>query len=508
MAGTESAYCTPVFSPDGQWLAFFDTGAHELRKISIQGGPPLTLAKVGGIFGASWGSSGAIIYADGTVRTGIHKVSSAGGTPELITHVDSTKGEIDHRWPVLLPGDKAFLFVIENGKGPDEAQIVAQRLDTGQRQLVVQGGTFPQYVPAGYLVYVDRGALMAAPFDVDRLQLKGPAVPVSERVRESGFGAAEFGLSSQGSLVYVPAPGGVQVDQRRLVWVSRDGTEQSLPAPERDYDVPRLSPDGRRVAVAIGSVEQGNQIWLVDLLLETLTRFTLEGSDNEYPAWSPDAKWIAFQSDKEGPGNLWWQRADGSGGLERLTTSVYAQAPSSWSQDGQLLAFTELNTSTGGKHDIWVLRLSDREPQLFLREPSDEGAPRFSPDGRWLAYVSDESGRKEVYVKPYPAPGGKWQISTDGGNEPVWNRNGRELFYRDRNKMMAVETTTQPSFSAGKPRMLFEGQYVPGSGPEFPNYDASPDGQHFLMIKESRARLNVVLNWFEELKQKVPTGKK
>jgi Tol biopolymer transport system component len=503
MAGTEGAYCTPVFSPDGQWLAFFDTGARELRRISIQGGPPVTLAKVGGIFGASWGNSGAIIYCDGTVRTGIHKVSSAGGTPELITHVDSTKGEIDHRWPVLLPGGKAFLFVIENGNGPDEAQIVAQRLDTGQRRLVVQGGTYPQYVPEGYLAYVQRGALMAAPFDVDRLQVRGSAVPVSEHVRESGFGAAEFGLSSQGSLVYVPAPGGVQADQRRLVWVRRDGTEQSLPTPERDYSEPRLSPDGRRVAVTIQSVQQGAQIWLVDLSRETLTRFTFEGNTNEYPDWTPDAKRIVFHSDKEGQMNLFWQRADGSGGLERLTTGRYPQAPSSWSPDGQLLAFTEL---TGPGHTIWVLRLSDRKPQPFLRDPSDETAPRFSPDGRWLAYVSDESGREEVYVQPYPGPGGKWQISTEGGNEPLWNRNGRELFYRDRNKMMAVEIATQTTFSAGKPRTLFEGQYMPGAGPSFANYDASPDGQHFLMIKDRGAQINVVLNWFEELKQKVPPG--
>jgi eukaryotic-like serine/threonine-protein kinase len=507
MAGTEGAYCTPVFSPDGQWLAFFDTGTHELRKISIQGGPPITLTKVGGIFGASWGNTGAIIYCDGTVRAGLQMVSSAGGTPEWITHVDPTKGEIDHRWPVLLPGGKTFLFVIEKSKGPDDAQIVGQRLDTGERQLVVQGGTFPQYVPEGYLIYVHRGTLMAVPFDVDRLQVRGTAVPVSEHVRESGRGAAEFGVSSQGSLVYVPAPGGVQTDQNRLVWVSRDGTEQSLPAPERDYYIPRLSPDGRRVAVTIESEQLGAQIWLVDLSRETLARFTFEGNRNEYPAWTPDAKRIVFHSDKEGVQNLFWQRADDSGGLERLTTSGHNQAPSSWSPDGQFLAFTELRPS-GGAHDIWVLRLSDHNPQPFLRGPFDETAPRFSPDGRWLAYVSDESGHEEVYVRPYPGPGGKWQISTEGGNEPVWNRNGRELFYRNRNKMMAVEITTRPSFSPGKPRVLFEGQYMPGQGPSFSNYDASPDGQHFLMIKESGAQLNVVLNWFEELKQKVPDGKK
>ena len=194
-----------------------------------------------------------------------------------------------------------------------------------------------------------------------------------------------------------------------------------------------------------------------------------------------------------------------------MTTSEYIQAPMSWSPDGQLLAFIEVNPTTG--YDIWVLRLSDRKAQPFLRTPFNEAAPRFSPDGRWLAYISDESGRYEIYVQPYPGPGGKWQISTEGGTEPVWNRNGRELFYRSGDKMMAVDIATQPGFAAGKPRMLFEGPYVPTPATS-PNYDVSPDGQRFLMLKPSEqaqaapTQINVVLNWFEELKQKVPTGKK
>jgi Tol biopolymer transport system component len=514
LAGTEGAYCTPVFSPDGQWLAFFSPDVLELKKISIQGGPPVTLVKAGGMLGACWGSDDTIIYAEGPPGRvpGLQRVSSAGGKPEWITHVDSTKGETAHRWPIFLPGGKAFLFAIEKGSSPNDAQIVVQRLDTGQRRLLVQGGTFPQYVPAGYLVYVLRGRLMAAPLDVRRLQVKGPAVPLDENVQETSAGApatnaAQFGLSPEGSLVYVPAPGGVQAAQRRLVWISRNGTEQSLAAPAHAYLEPRLSPDGRRVAVTLE--EQEIQIWLYDLSRETLTRLTSEGGDN--PVWTPDGKRIAFRSRKEGPLNLFWQPADGSGGLERLTNSEHVQAPDSWSPDGQLLAFTELNPTTG--RDIWVLRLSDRKPQPFLRTPSDESAPRFSPDGRWLAYVSNESGRYETYVQPYPGPGGKWQISTEGGTEPVWNPNGRELFYRSGGKMMVVDITTQPSFAMGRPRMLFEGgQYGLPTGSysyPFPNYDVSPDGQRFLMItKESKPQINVVLNWFEELKQKVPAGKK
>jgi eukaryotic-like serine/threonine-protein kinase len=241
-----------------------------------------------------------------------------------------------------------------------------------------------------------------------------------------------------------------------------------------------------------------------------MTRFTFEGV-NGSPTWTPDGKRIAFGSTKEGQQNLFWQLADGSGGLERLNIAEHREAPISWSPNGQLLAFVDIDPTTS--RDIWVLRMSDRKAQPFLRTTFNESGPRFSPDGRWLAYVSDESGRYEVYVQPYPGPGGKWQISTDGGTEPIWNRNGRELFYRSGDKMMAVDIATQPSFIAGKPRMLFEGPYLPAPG-TVPNYDVSPDGQRFLMLKPveqagaAPTQINVVLNWSEELKRLVPAGTK
>jgi len=472
----------------------------ELKKISVQGGSPVTVVKAGGLLGATWGGDDTIIYSDPGAQ-GLQRVSSAGGPPKFVTHADSTKEETAHRWPVFLPGGKAFLFVIEKSSGPDDSQIAVQRLDTGQRQIVVQGGTFPQCVSEERLVYVHRGTLLAVPFDVDKLQVKGTAIAVGEHVRESGYGAAQFGLSPQGSLVYVAAPGGVQAAERKLMWVSRNGTEQSLAFPARDYQAPRLSPDGRIVAVGIE-----DQVWLIDLSRETLTRLTFEG-ENGNPSWTPDGKRITFQSNET---NLFWQLADGSGGRERLTNSKYIKRADSWSPDGQLLVFTQFDPSTG--RDIWVLRLSDRTAEPLLRTPSNESAPRFSPDGRWLVYVSDESGRYEVYVQPYPGPGGKRQISTEGGTEPLWNRNGRELLYRSGNKMMAVEITTLPSFAFSTPRMLFQGeQYMTAAGPysyPFPSYDVSPDGQRFLMItKESKPQINVVLNWFEELKRHVPSGK-
>jgi len=382
----------------------------------------------------------------------------------------------------------------------------------------------PRYAPSGHLVYAQGGNLMAVPFDPQRLAIKGAAVPVVVSVLQSPLsGAAQYSFSATGSLVYVS--GGVQSGQSRLVWVSRNGAEQPMAAPTHAYLLPRLSPDGRRVAVTI--TEQETQVWLYDLPRETLTRFTFEGNYNVVPVWTPDGKRIAFESAKEGPLNIFWQLADGSGGLERLTTSEYLHAPSSWSPDGQLLAFFEVNPAT--QRDIWVLRIGDssagsgqvpsvasgqvRKAQPFLRTQFDESVPRFSPDGRWLAYISNESGRSEIYVQPYPGPGGKWQISTEGGTEPAWNPNGRELFYRSGDKMMEVEIATQPGFAAGTPRMLFEGRYEPAPFPST-NYDVSRDGQRFLMIKSieqeqaAPTQINVVLNWFEELKRRVPTGTK
>jgi eukaryotic-like serine/threonine-protein kinase len=292
------------------------------------------------------------------------------------------------------------------------------------------------------------------------------------------------------------------------VWVTRNGAEQPIAAPARAYRIPRLSPDGRRVVVAID--DEGVQTWLYDLSRETLIRLTFGGTVNQAPVWSSDGKRVAFQSNREGPLNVFSQFADGSGGLERLTSGS-SPAANSWSSDGQLLAFVDVDPTTGW--DIWVLRLSDHKAQPFLQTASNESAPIFSPDGRWLAYVSDETGRSEVYVQPYPGPGGRWQISADDGAEPEWNPNGRELFYRSGRKMMAVDIATQPGFTAGKPRVLFEGDYLP-TPLQFPNYDVSQDGQRFLMLKPSEqeaaapTQINVVLNWFEELKRLAPTGKK
>ncbi len=517
--GTEGAI-NPFFSPDGQWLGFFADG--KLKKISVSGGAALTLGNAANPSGANWGSLGTIAFAPENVSV-LQQVPDAGGAPQPLTRFE--KGDVTHRWPEFLPGGKAVLFAAGPGAlNFANAQVAVQSVGGGEKRNLLQAGTQPGYAPSGHLVYAQRGTLMAVPFDPQRLTATGGAVPVAEGVLQSpSSGAAQYSFSATGSLVYVS--GSVQSARRRLVWVSRNGAEQPLAAPAHAYVFPRLSPDGRRVAVTIQ--EQETQVWLYDLPRETLTRLTFEGNQNYNAVWTPDGKRIAFESTKEGPLNIFWQLADGSGGLERLNTSEYVNAPMSWSPDGQLLAFIEVNPTT--QRDIWVLRMGDPSPgsgqipsaasgqgrkaQPFLRTPFDETLPRFSPDGHWLAYISDESGRYEIYVQPYPGPGGKWQISTEGGTEPVWNPNGRELFYRSGDKMMAVDIATQPGFAAGTPRMLFEGPYEPAPVP-IDNYDVSPDGQRFLMIKPSEqaqaapTQINVVLNWFEELKRRVPTGKK
>jgi serine/threonine-protein kinase len=488
--GTEGGV-GPFFSPDGQWIGFSAGG--KLKKVSLSGGLPVSLADVaaiGGSSGASWGSQGTIAFAPGI--SPIQQVSDAGGNVQPLTHLE--KGERVHGQPEFLPEGSGLLYDIYSG--PGTGKVAVQSLKTGERRELLQAGNLPRYAPSGHLVYLQGANLMAAPFAPRRLAITGAAVPVIE-------GVFQYSFSSTGSLVYVP--GSSQALQLRLVWVDRKGAEQALPAPAHNYVMPRISPDGRRVAAALE--EADSQVWLYDLARDTLTRLTFEGANNVDPVWTPDGKRIVFKGHAN---RLFWQPSDGSGAAEGLTSGPLStnDIPSSWSPDGQAVAIVE----TIGTQSVWILPLQDRKPQLFDRGQTNESAPRFSPDGHWIAYTSAESGRIEIYVRPYPGPGGKWQISTEGGTEPLWNPKGRELFYRIGNKMMAVEVTTQGAFSAGKPRVLFEGAYVP-TPRSLPNYDVSPDGQRFLMLKateqaQAPTQINVVLNWFEELKRRVPSGTK
>ncbi len=501
--GTEGA-AHPFFSPDGQWLGFFAN--QKLKKISVRGGAAQTLADATLSNGASWRSQGTIAFSAAT-SSFLQQVPEAGGEPQELTHLEA--GEVSHRWPEFLPGGKAMLFAASTSSFSwSNSRIAVQSIGTGARQYLQQAGSQPHYASSGHLVYAQGSTLMAVPFDAQSLAVTGPAAPVVEGVLQSpSSGAAQYSISVTGSLVYIL--GGVQANQRRLVWVTRTGAEQPVPAPARAYLFPRVSPDGRRVVVA--TTENETQLWLYDISREALTRFTFEGAVNLNGIWTPDGKRITFQSSKDGVPTVYWQKADGSGGLERLTTGQNSNFPVSWSPDGQVLAFVEVNPTT--QRDLWVLRMDDRKTEPFLKTKFDESVARFSPDGHWLAYISNELGRYEIYVQPYPGPGGKWLISTEGGTEPAWNPNGREIFYRNGDKMMAVDIATEPSFAVGKPHVLFAGPYEPSPATS-PNYDVSPDGQRFLMLKPSEqeaaapTQINVVLNWFEELKRRVPTGKK
>jgi eukaryotic-like serine/threonine-protein kinase len=502
--GTDGAF-QPFFSPDGESVAFGVPSERTLKKVSLQGGPAVTICDVPDLRNGSWGADGTIVFASGATGGGLYRVSAAGGKPELLASPDPKQGERWYRWPEILPGGRAVVFTTLTTGSVDQAQVAVLSLQTGKRKVLVQGGSDPHYASSGHLVYGRSGTLMAVPFDLASLKITGAPVPIQEGVYSKAGGAADFAVSQNGSLIYE----GLQAIQSTLLWVDRKGAEQPVPGPPRAYFFPQLSANGQRVAVAI---QEGGelQIWLYDLRRDSLTRWTFAGAYNLMGAWTPDGQRIAFESDKEGPLNLFWQRADGSGGLERLSTSEYSQYPRSWSPDGQALAFTQI--SAAGNTGIWILRIADRKAQPFLQTAFNELAPIFSPDGHWIAYDSDESGRDEIYVRPYPGPGGEYQISTDGGTEPVWNPKGGELFYRNGDKMMAVEVATRPTFSAGKPKMLFEGSYLLSRG-AVADYDISKDGQRFLMLKSSNQEqgatspINVVLNWTEELKRRVPAGR-
>jgi serine/threonine-protein kinase len=501
--GTEGAEI-PFFSPDGRSVGFFAGG--KLKKVSLSGGAPLTICSAPASRGASWGSDGTIILAP-SLSLGLFQVSAAGGTPKPLSFPDRKKGELSHRWPQILPGNKEVLFTIWTGNfNWDYDRIGVLSLETGERRVLLEGGTYARYVPSGHLVYARAGELLAVPFDLKQLEVTGPSVSMVQGISVTrALGVAQFSLSGDGSFAYVP--GGSSVSERTLLWVDRKGASRPLLAPARAYGTPRLSPDGRRLAVGIYGAPG---LWLYDLARGALTRLT-ESTLSPHPIWTPDGERVTFASLESGVINLYRMPVDGSSGAERLTTSENGQWPGSWSPDGRMLAFTEADPTTG--YDLWVLKLEgDRKPRPFLQTPSNESGPIFSPDGRWLAYVSDESGRQEIYVRPFPGPGGKMQISTEGGNEPMWARNGRELFYRNGDKMMVTAVETQGVFAASQPKQLFEGHYETSYNAFERDYDISPDRQEFLMVKAAEqesppTQLNVVLNWSDELRRLAPAGK-
>ncbi|HKE57078.1 MAG TPA: protein kinase [Pyrinomonadaceae bacterium] len=495
ISGTEGAY-NPFFSPDGKWVGFF--ADNKLKKVSLSGGEPVTLCEARNPICASWRKDDEIFFGDQEGGT-LTRVSVSGGTPKAVSTGGAQVNDVE-----VLPGNKWLLFSTLQGSNPDNAEIRALSLETGKVTTIMQGGSGPHYLASGHLLFTRSGALLAAPFDLKTNQLTGPAVAVLEGVRSETYGNAQFSVSNNGTIVYMAgAPGWMG----KPVWVDRQGKTTPIDLPAQCYGSFKLSPDGKRLAISVAAAK--DDIWIYELERGTFLRLTNEGN-NINPVWSPDGRQLAFSSIRDGHYGIFVKAADGSGNEEQLASAPAGtgQIPESWSPDGKALAIGQWNATDQG--DIWILPLDGkRELQQFLRTQFSEFFSSFSPNGRWLAYTSDESGRYEVYVRPYPGPGGKWQISTEGGEEAVWSANGQELFYRNGEKWMVAVVRTNNDFRAETPALMFENYFINVLGL---SHWPQPDGQRQVMIQplgaESNLRqINVVLNWFEDLKRQVPPGK-
>ena len=490
--GTENAIL-PFFSPDGAWLGFaIDGGA--LKKISLAGGPPVTIcAGCNTRAGGTWGPDDVILIGEG--GGGLRMVPASGGDPTAVTTL--AEGETIHRQAEILPGGKALLFTALTGT-IETATIELYSLDTGERRRLVDG-THPFYAPTGHIVFVREQSLWAIPFDVETLETKGEAIPLVEGIQVERGGATQFALADNGTLVYVPIGGAGDGAERALVWVDRQGNRTPLEQEQREFSHPRFSPDGRRILLQIA--EEGQKdIWLYDVERESLARQTLDAISFS-PVWTPDGARLTFTA-WTGSYHLFWKLAEGGENREQLLEQ-HSELPRarSWSPDGTRLAFQKIYPETGA--DIWIFSMDEREASPFLATPANEDWPVFSADGQWIAYESDESGQREVYLTTYPGSEHKRQVSIAGGGDPRWRSDGSELFYiSEAGVLMAVPVATTPTLRLGAPLPLFE-----LSGRE---YDVHPSGERFLIVRTERqatpGHINVVLNWFEELKRLVPTG--
>jgi serine/threonine-protein kinase len=484
LQGTAGAI-SPFFSPDGQWVAFFAGG--RLKKIPIRGGAPITVCDAADGFGGSWSSNGTIVFAPAT-GAALQRVAADGGTPARATALDVARGEFSHRWPEFLPDGDTILFTVGTVGEWDQAEVVAQSLSTGKRTAVLKGGTNPRFVPPSQLAYVHDGAVWLAGFDPSRLVLTGKPGRALEGVATTVDGATQFAVSRAGEIAYHPA---VSTSARRLVVV--DGRDQTpLAAPAHAYVTPRVSPDGRRVL--LGIADNAEHVWSYDLTAGTLTQLTFEAS-NRAPIWLPDGRRIAFASNRNGQLNLFAAPASSDGLAERLTASESLQVPGSWSPDGEMLVFMEQHPSTG--RDIWLLSRNGARTAL-VATPADESAPRFSPDGRWIAYVSNESGQAEVYLRSSEAAAAGRKVSEGGGTEPVWRRDGGALYYRSDGRLLVLPISAGAP-KAGPGRVVFDG-IAEGGTFDAAGYDTMTGIDRFLMITSASAgsapsELRIILNW-------------
>jgi eukaryotic-like serine/threonine-protein kinase len=508
----------PFFSPDGQWIGFWEAG--QIKKVSVTGGAPVTVCAFSPPpYGASWADDNTILLGHGP--RGIWRVSAEGGVPERIVTVE--QGQRAHG-PQLLPDGRSVLFTLAQSTSWDEAHIVVQSLDSGHRRSLV-GGTDGRYLRTGHLVYAMRDTMLAVPFDAVTLTVAGTPLPLVEGVRRQGAftSAAQFAVSSGGTLAYVET-NKFPASRRKLAWVDRQGREEAISADPRPYVYPRLSPEGTRVALDVQ--DDDRDIWVWDFTRGTLERIISHPTADNEPVWTTDSQRLIFLSGRSGIGqNLFWQAANGTGTAERLTDGSRIRGADTMSADGKGLVLRE--SDGHGNFDLTFLDLRDRPPaepassgtRPLVQSSFSESNAEISPGGKWLAYQSNNSGAFEIYVRPFPNTlDGQWRVSTAGGTEPLWARDGRELFYRGpTGAMMRVLIAPRSLWTAGAPTQLFEASaYALGGSGEYAallrrTYDVSPDGRRFLMIKNASApvislaqRIVVVQNWFEELNSKVP----
>ncbi len=493
----------PFFSPDGAWIGFIDDEA--LRKVAVTGGAAVTLSEVNRFHnGASWSADGTIFVSQ---PEGVLRVSDEGGTPDLVIP-EEPAGNITR--PQLLPDGEHLLFTFRpQGSNWDDAEIVVESLVTGERRTLLRGGTDARYVPTGHLVYIHEATLLAVPFDLASLSVSGGAVPLVESVRQAPLntlGAAYFAVSPDGALAYMQGAGGLLI--RPLVWVDRQGREEAVPAEPRAYSEFTLSPDGSRVAVRVAD-PGGADVWVYDLRRDTLTRLTFDSRNQLFPTWTPDGRRLAFGTP------LAWKAADGTGDVEPLGEDSNEWIPQAFSPDGTTLLFMDIQDG----RDLGVLAVDDGTSTLLVEGEFLAQNGSLSPDGRWLAYQSNESGRMEVYVRPFPdADAGRWQVSSGGGIWPLWNPAAQEIFYVGPRGLTTVAFDTEQTFTPGTVTLLFDTTpYVTGQT-LYRRAAVSPDGQRFLMIKlevdpvtddssGGQDQIHVVLNWFTELQARVPTGR-
>jgi eukaryotic-like serine/threonine-protein kinase len=477
----------PFFSPDSAWLGFFAGG--ELRKVSVRGGVPQALARANASRGASWGDDNRIVFAP-SFRSALLRVSADGGTVESLTKLDVGLDESSHRWPQVLPGSRAVIFTAERTRG---SAVVVASLDNGERRLTIEGADVGRYVSTGHLVYVQGSRLMAAPFDIGRLAADRPGVSLFN-IGPPSVDSVAFEGTDAGMLAYRSGSVGTST----LVWANRAGIISPFTRELRGFAHPRVSPDGRRIVAS-----RENDLWVYDLARDGSSQLTFQGGS--IPLWTPDGREVIYGRARPGTGwDIFRKPADGTGSEQELVARPLDQVPSGGnpSKDGQL-PYGEWSFESAA--DIRLLSMKDGTDRVFLRTPEFELNATFSPDTRYIAYVSTELGTPQVFIRPVIGEGGVRRVSVEGGVEPHWSPNG-ELFFRNGTRVVAVDVRTQPELVVGTPRTLFEGPFVL-SGIWDRNYDVTADGQRFLMVRQADAadstvRLNIVVNWLEELQEK------